>query len=66
MKHESHRRVTKRRKKYGKRKVSTSGEDSDSLSTDYASPTKKENKTLSSSPTASSLSTDKESQNDRF
>ena len=66
MKHESHRRVTKRRKKYGKRKVSTSGEYSDSLPTDYTSPTKKKSKTLSSSPTGSTLSTDKESQNDRF
>ena len=66
MKQESHRRVTKRRKSYGKWKASASGEDSDSLSTDSASPTKSESKTLSSSSTVSCLSTDKESKNDRF
>ena len=40
-KQEYQRRVTKRKKKCGKRKVSTSGEDSDSLSNSSSLPAKK-------------------------
>ena len=67
--------MTKRKKKSRKWKVSTSEEDSDSLSTDCSSPAKKKKKakhrqhhkpTSSSSSTASDSSTDEESHNDRF
>ena len=73
-KQESQSRVTKRNK-LSKRKASTSGEDSDSLSIDSSSPAKKKKKvknerhhqpTLPSSSTASDSSTNEESHNDRF
>ena len=74
-KQESQRRVPKRKKKSRKQKVSTSGEDLDSPSTDFSSPAKKKKNTKrrqhhqptsSSSSTASNSSTDEESHNDRF
>ena len=72
-KQESQSTMTKRKKKSRKWKVSTSGEDSDSSSTDPSSPAKNKPKrrrhhqpTSSSSSIASDSSTDEESHNVMF